>query len=382
MTIYLIMFSTFSLITLLVNLHGKNETAKKRYIVFAASITFLPISALRSINVGADTYNYSQIFNNIVMRNLSGSVQLINERAWLYAFYNELLGLISSQQQTIIISNSVLIFILFVVFTYQVSETSRDMYLYWLYYFCFGFFFFSMSGMRQTISMMLLLNTFAALFKRRTILSLILFLLAVSVHITSLIFIAFFVFYYLNGYTSEKKTFFLMLVSLPIVFTFIPLMKFLTDLLNLSYSNYFSISYKWSLYTGSSGRRLFFGLFYLMLILIFLYYRNKSKTQIYSKAIFKDNEIDKDIIKINSVLYISYLAAVMSIVFSTSQTFARFEYFFYIFSGLLIINFVNKLIKLEFRSIVHIIFVLVFFFTYAQNMADSSHIYPYMFFWQ
>lgn len=155
---------------------------KKVLVFFSFGVLFL-LSALRSSEVGNDTHNYVDIFNHIEdfdSEDYDGHFEIG------YMFLNYLSKNIAESQQTILIVTSIIIFGGYARFILKYSN------MVWLSIFLFftnGFFTFALSGIRQSIAIVILLFSYDFLRSNRFLKFTALVLFASLFHSSAVLFL-------------------------------------------------------------------------------------------------------------------------------------------------------------------------------------------------
>lgn len=183
MIVYNILALT-SLLMFLFNAYLRSHkiNAEKVFVFFMFVFLFI-IAALRSIDVGADTYmyvNFFEIISNNSFYDLSnGLVQLgVEQIETGYLFFNKLVSLLSVNSQMIIIANSFLVtMLLYKTLKIESKSVLMSTYL----FITLGFFQTSMNTVRSMIAV-LIAYIAISVYKRHRIKSLIIFGIAVSFH--------------------------------------------------------------------------------------------------------------------------------------------------------------------------------------------------------
>ena len=240
----------------------------KKITIIMFVIIFGCISGLRSQVVGVDTGLYNQIFFGIGNQNLG--LDIFSSKYPLYWLYNWILYQFSNNAQVLIFINSMLISI---IIGYSLYRLSSDPFFSSLIYITLYFYFNSMNITRQFISMSLIVLAITFLFKSKTILFWILFIMAVLVHNVAIISLPL-IFLYKINWNNKKTSVFLLFI----VITSISYNRLISIFLKLfpQYNLYTqSSSGVETLSSQSNGGLLYVYLLYLLFAIIgFIYIMN------------------------------------------------------------------------------------------------------------
>lgn len=164
------------------------KTANRPLFLIILSVALLLFSGLRGSKVGVDTPTYIGRFYDMVEMSYSGIKHYITASTKDPLYY--ILSWIFSR-----VFKSGQMWIAFVSFVYLLGVTllcyweSPDYAFSMLFFYCMGFFFFSMTGLRQTIAMGLTLMSYIFVVKRKLIPFAILMILAYYIHKSAMVFI-------------------------------------------------------------------------------------------------------------------------------------------------------------------------------------------------
>lgn len=162
---------------------GKVEHSKKMFII-AVTVQLIIINGLRNVSVGVDTFRYERHFNNIA--NLSSVKELINYGSDIgYVFFQKIVSLFSSDFQTFLIFVAIIIFFLLGIFIYKYSS---GYFISYLLFISLGLYHFSFTGIRQSISMIIILWTYKFILEKKAVKFFIVVLIASLFHSSALIF--------------------------------------------------------------------------------------------------------------------------------------------------------------------------------------------------
>lgn len=142
------------------------------------------ITAFKSIDVGSDTYPYKRMYDIFSQQALLSKDTLGIEIG--YVFINRLLGLLNLSFFKIQIIYSIFVYYALTKF---ISKYSKNIAFSIYFYVIFRFLFFTMSGMRQTIAISILLLSVSLIEKRQFLKFITCVILATSIHSTAIVFI-------------------------------------------------------------------------------------------------------------------------------------------------------------------------------------------------
>lgn len=185
MSIY---FTVFIVISIL-NLFSWRIKALRPTILLISFIILAFVSGLRDVTVGIDTKNYLGYFNSIInngpnLENVNLSTLFIPSGFELgFTIYTYLVSLFTKSFAVYLFITSVLIYTPVYLF---IKKYSSDYYLSFVIYYCL-FFFGSMTLLRQSIAMSILLLGTKYIVNRNRIKFVLIVLLAASFHVSALI---------------------------------------------------------------------------------------------------------------------------------------------------------------------------------------------------
>ena len=335
-------------------------------------ISFILITGLRAYTVGLDTKNYYNLF--IAFKHLPFADIFKNERDIGFYLLTWLIrhSLGSFTAFTLIIA--VIFYIPLTLFIYRYSVDSTLSYLMLL---AFGFFQFTMTGIRQTAAFGIMFLFLCELFrsKKRIVRLIILFLIGCSFH----------------------QSFFIILFYIPIIllskrkyinYLFVPLIAlfliFSGPLLNNSLALLHSVGFDVESYKGSGAGITTLALF-ILFVALGLVCRAISKDRYKSVGYTADDELSGDIAATvpNEYTVIMMVATIIQIMVLFNSIFFRLTWYF----SMIVIIYLPTLLKafpLTKRSYylvnsVTYVGVLLMYFLITMN---SSGVVPYQFFWQ
>lgn len=155
------------------------------YFYFVGFILII-VSGFRGVDVGIDTYTYSQIFKTIINQDLSVSfISLDLEKG--FVLFNYLVAVLFGDNFQVLLIIASLFFIFTVgLIVYEYSEIA------WMSFYLFialGYYTFGMSGMRQAIAIGFTLLSYHLVKRGKIFISIITFVLAILFHYSAVIFL-------------------------------------------------------------------------------------------------------------------------------------------------------------------------------------------------
>ena len=349
MTIYIYNIIVVILSGILLLHMYKSKLTKKIYFS-TLTIQMTLIAGLRSYNVGWDTRSYVWFFSRAVNYDLrfilTNDVEL--EKGYV------LLEYFTSKIST----NPTVLFTIIALF-YSISvgrfiyKNSKNPILSYVIFISMGFYTFSMTALRQTIAIGIILFSFEFIKKRKFIPFLLLVLLASTFHYSALVFLPF----YFIGYKKFTRPYVLLTLStIPLVFVFRDqLFSILNQISGYGYSD-----------LEKEGPTTLF----MLLILVFIGGIIQRKS-ILNKE--KDNTL-----YFNST-YMSIILATMAFIHPATL---RVGYYYMLFLVLFIPEIIHSLSDKRIKAFAYIAVILALLFLYIRNLNPSSPFVPYEFFWQ
>ena len=333
---------------LLLHMYKGNLTKKIYFSILALQMAL--IAGLRSYNVGWDTRSYTGFFSRAVNYDLgfifTNDVELEKGYVLLEYFTSKI-----STNPTVIF----LIIAIFYCFSVGrfIYRNSKDPILSYVIFISMGFYTFSMTALRQTVAIGIILFSFEFVKKRKFIPFLLLVLLASTFHYSALVFLPF----YFIGYKKFTRPYVLLTLStIPLVFVF--------------REQLFSILNQISGYGYSALEREGPTTLFVLLILVFIGGIIQRKS-ILNKA--KDNTL-----YFNST-YMSIILATMAFIHPATL---RSGYYYMLFLVLFIPEIIYSLSDKRIKAVAYIAVILALLFLYIRNLNPSSPFIPYEFFWQ
>lgn len=174
-------------------------TAQRRKLYFVVTAFFLLffVCAFRDASVGTDMESYLNKYILLSHHSLGDILtHFYSERVEIgFALLNKLLSYVIPFPQTIMVVSSLLICTGFAVFIYRYVENYFSAVLLFT---CCGLYLYAFNATRQMIACAILINAWGLLTEKRLRLSLILFAVSLTFHVTSAIFVLAYLFYFLR----------------------------------------------------------------------------------------------------------------------------------------------------------------------------------------
>lgn len=195
---------------------GKNS--RKIYSLVIFILIFL-VGGLRDTTVGTDIQTYLYNYNNETV-NLKSYMNQIDLNSFFegfeggFQFLNSILKTFHFNDRLYLMFYSFIFSLSFVIFYYRYS---KNFFISILLYITIGNFALSMTGLRQTMAIIIVLYSFKYVIKREFLRFLLLMVIAMSFHLSSVIFIPF---YFLFGLNLKKKDIALIFCGLMLLLLF------------------------------------------------------------------------------------------------------------------------------------------------------------------
>lgn len=333
---------------LLLHMYKGNATRKIYFSILTLQMAL--IAGLRGYDVGWDTRNYVWFFSRVTNYDLRFVFTNNFELEKGYVLLEYFTSKISTNPTALFLI--IAIFYCFSVGLF-IYKNSKNPILSYVIFISMGFYTFSMTALRQTVAIGIILFSFEFIKKRKFIPFLLLVLLASTFHYSALVFLPF----YFIGYKKFTRPYVLLTLStIPLVFVF-------RDRL-------FSILTQISGYGYSALEREGPTTLFMLLILVFIGGIIQRKSIL---KMAKDNAL-----YFNST-YLSIILATMAFIHPATL---RAGYYYMLFLVLFIPEIIHSLSDKRIKALAYIAVILALLFLYIRNLNPSSPFVPYMFFWQ
>lgn len=326
----------------------KNKTIKKNNLLYIVlvSIVLIIFSGLRHNNIGIDTINYRNMFVQARLLNFGQSMNLNIEPGYqiLQVFFGKIFG--NYQLFLIFIATLYVSTISYLI--YKFSYNPMFSYLLFLFY---DFYIFSMSAIRQTIAIALIVIAFMQIIEKKFFSFLSWTILASSFHITALVFLPA---YFSKLFKFNKKNLFLLLFIAIIIFF---VKEYLQSTVNV-YSRLPSVPIE----TG--GVKLYL----LILITVLL-------GVLYNRNFFINNSANA------YLFFMMVLSLIMFPVIRYNPITLRLNYYYYIFMIIYVPNLTKAIKNIAIRNLVFFMYLIIGIYWFISTI-NTKQIFPYLFFWQ
>lgn len=326
-------------------------------------IPLMLLCALRSVNIGNDTITYHQLYAQSI--GISWREYFImKESRWEtgYLLLNKMLSSISENPQLIIIVSSIISIYLVIRF---IHKYSKNPYISIYLFVTMRFYVFYMSNIRQSLALGIIMLSYDFIVSRKIVPFIISVLIASQFHTTAIVFI--FAYPILNLPYKRKLILNILIFSTITFIFFNPIMKIITMYAPAKYSNYINTVY--FLEATNLANIMNFCVAFAILIFFLLKYKG-----IYFKEM-KYSVSERT--RFMYLLLISVSFALISIKFGMA---ARIQYYFYIFSIVIIPNMISEIKEQKSKNIVTFYILMCFFMYFTIIMIfrpDWQRVYPY-----
>ena len=356
------------LLFLAISIFNKGET-KQRKKIYLRSVFFLLffISAFRSINIGNDTVEYSRMFD---VFGTASNIFNLNTRYELgYVLLNKILYSIWNNKLILFIVTSAFILGSWMKFINVYSSRT------WLSVYLFinlRIFYFTLSGLRQSISMAILLISYKYIMEKKLFSFISLVFIASLFHSSAIIFL---LVYPLSRIKFNFK--FLAVESLVSMVVYYTFETFISIALRIfpQYQSYVKGVY----FDGDVRVASIMSFLVIIIILIFGIMTNIKYVRKQEKIVPKNQS------EVNLLLHIVSLATSVYFIAINANLLSRIGLYFFMFT----VVFIPKCIEnIKDKRAALIINYLLLIFALAYNLViliyrpNWQHVYPYEFFWQ
>ncbi len=365
------------------------KTTEKRNAKLYLIIMFVIIGALmmlRSDEVGNDTITYVKAFKRITrvdnIINYSKFEQF--EKGFTYLMYG--LSKISVEPQILFIVTGGFVAFSFARFIYKYSD------LPWLSVFMFltlQFYDLSLTGVRQILSIAIMLFSYDFIQKRQFWRFLILVLLAMSIHTSAVMFLLLYIL------ASFKPNMFFYGVSFFVALVGTVSFSFVLGIIGKVFPQYLKYFNEGGAGYSSSPKlacALMMALFAILLIISFIVRRDNPSDEdeapvvVQNNSLIRNTGLIKSYVTMDDVMLLSIWLGILMLMLSLNGTILnRFKY---IFSVPILVYYPNSLMKMKDESLrlfiiagSCVVFFLYIYIIYTLR-PDWQSSYPYTFFWQ
>lgn len=343
MTVYYILLVMLGIVSFFtIGIKNRNKV-----VIPILMVLIVLIQGLRHESIGVDIPGYLNGYNLSKNMNFLNGEKLFNYEIG-YSLFNKMLSSIGIQEQLFLTIVSLIIIIPIGIVWIKKSKMPAFSIL---LYFAFGFFTFTFSGLRQSISLAILFFSFLYIEKRNFIRFILSVLLAYTFHKTAIIFIVAYPLYYIK---LKLKHYIFIIPSFIICFI----------LKNRIFGIVAFLFKGREVQPESTGA---YGLFIFMigvLILSYIFYNSDSK-------------------EVNAYRNYILVAIFIQMLASQSNTITRAGYYFWIFVTLLVPEVIKNQKSILTRYLSECIVGSFLVIYYLNNLSTGYlNIVPYKFFWQ
>lgn len=335
------------------NFNNKLISGNKMYLIFS-SIVLILVSGLRSEVVGKDTKMYHTLF--LYAKESNSFSELFS--SWTgghmeigYTYFEYIVSRFANFQFFLVFVG-ILTIIPVVILVYKYSSN------YWMSLFLFvsfGYYAFSMNGIRQAMAMSICAFAYMYAKEKRLIPFIFAMILAILFHKSAVIFIPV---YWLSKIKLTKYT--------PYIFTGLVIVSFILKNYFFAFLNMFS-RLKYNYTSDVGGFRMYLFMLFTVVVL-----------WIYRKHYLKNDENDVNL----TLLYMTAIACIIWPVTSANAAVFRLYYYYHMYFILSIPELIDKVNDRYTKIALTFIFIIVGCFYLQQYVIDSDLSYaPYYFFW-
>lgn len=328
----------------------RDKWSKRIYFVLVV-IALALVAGLRHVTIGIDTPNYYDIFKrasvmslDTILKDQTGEV----ERGFMV--FQHFVAMISTNFNVLLIIISFIFVSSVAILIYRNSSESC---LSFIFFIGLGFYTFSMTGLRQSLALAIILFSFNFIKQRRLIPFLIFVILASTIHLSALVFIP----AYFLGYKRITKSY-VVIATVLIPLSFIlkgPIFSFLSKLSGYGYNPF-----------ANEGPYLLVGLMIIVLLAGFI-----QREDVLAR--------DTDNIIFYNMSIISIMLGMLTFV---NPSALRAAYYYHIYLILFIPEIVMSVRDKRLRNILYAIGLVGIVFLEIRELNSNPSLVPYMFFWQ
>lgn len=327
----------------------KGTFYKKIYFVLV-SIQLSLVAGLRAVNIGIDTSNYAWIFESAPLMNLKYILGNETEVEKGYLILQNLVYKFSDDFNVFLTIGSLF-------FVYSVSrliyKNSVECCLSFILFIGLGFYKFSMTGVRQTIAIGIILFSFEFIKKRKLIPFLLIVALASTFHFSAIVFLPIFFFAY-----KEITNIYVVLSAILIPLSFL-LKGTIFSLLSLI------SGYGYDPYANEGPYVLL-----IMMITVFI-----------GGFIQRESLIENN--RDNLIFYnMSLISVVLAMLTFVNPSALRLAYYYHIYLILFIPQIIMSISDKKLRRIIYAISLTGIILLEVRALSSNPSLVPYMFFWQ
>lgn len=325
-------------------------TLSKKIYFALVTIQLSLVAGLRAINIGIDTVNYASIFENASLLNLRYILQNETEVEKGYMIFQNLVSKVSTDF-------NVFLTIASLFFVYSVArliyKNSVESCLSFILFIGLGFYKFSMTGVRQTIAIGIILFSFEFIKKRKLIPFLLIVALASTFHFSSIVFLP----AYFIAYKKITKIYVVLSAALiPVAYLFKgTIFSYLSTVSGYGYDPY-----------ANEGPYVLLAMMIIVLIGGF----------IQRESLIENN---RDNLAFYNMSLISVMLGMLTFV---NPSALRLAYYYHIYLILFIPEIIKSISDKKLRRIIYAISLIGIILLELRALSSNPTLVPYMFFWQ
>lgn len=322
----------------------------KKYFCICSGMIYFLLAALRSSQVGGDSFNYRYMFEQLAGKDMSTALMFSEQDPIFYAFLS-FVGKFTNNY-TVVFTIVAALFVISI--WYYIYKYSDDPVLSVIVLLAFNLYQFSLTGMRQTIAISFIVFAIIAINEGKTILPYIFIIISGLFHLSALVFL---IIPILRRFYFKQKT--IQFSIIPLVFCFLFRNNIAQLLVGLVYERGYGFSISQSGYT--------------MMLVIFVMY--------IIAVVFV-----KEYARFDQNYHIQYWIAIGAVFFETLVTaqniFFRLAFYFLVVFIILVPNVANRARNAQTRRILTVGLYAVLSIQYLFYTVGSCYILPYTAFWQ
>lgn len=319
---------------------------KKRNILIVSLMPVFCLLAFKSENVGVDTMNYIRMFNT------SGEFQAVDNESRIelgYQYLTILLNRISDSNQSLFIASAFIICISLFSF---LKRTATNPPLALFFFLTMGFFQFSLTGIRQAISIAITLNAMAFIEQKKVLKFLVIILLAALFHKSALFCLP--LYWVMNLDVNKRNVIYVTIGMCIVYFLAEPLLLVAADMLNYDYG-----------VESTDNGFIFMSVVLLITVLCYLQRKKLQECKISNKYLINAN----------------YLSLMLWVIRLISRTAERVALFFMPYTYVALEEYLVSRPARD-RNTYIIIALIVATYLFIHRMSPNEHLNNYTFFWQ
>lgn len=327
----------------------RDTKAKKIYFILV-TIQLALVVGLRANIIGIDTINYGWIFKQASLMNLKDILYKPTEIEKGYMIFQYIVSRFSTDFNVFL---TIVSFIFMSSIGFIIYKNSPEPCLSFIFFIGLGFYTFSMTGVRQTLALAIVLFSFEFIKKRKIIPFILIVLLASSIHFSAIVFLP----AYFIAYKKITKLYVVMAsVTIPASFLFKEsIFSFLSKVSGYGYE-----------YFENEGP-------YVLIILMI--------TVFIAGFIQRESVLERD--PDNIIFYnMSLVSIILGMLTFVNPSALRAAYYYHMYLILFIPEIIMSIKDRKLRRIIYGISLIVIILLEIRGLQNNTSLVPYMFFWQ